>query len=94
MQTKRMPDLDIKFPALTDSQKAELDFLKNRDKNLIDLSDIPEMTPEQLSQFRRHNRVDDENKQWIESSGENFWRKLNAVLLWARMNGCPINQVS
>ena len=42
---------------LTAEQKAELEALKNLRDEDIDLSDIPELTEEQLKKFRRVNPV-------------------------------------
>lgn len=40
---------------LTEEEKAELEALKNLKDEDIDLSDIPEITPEQARQFKRVN---------------------------------------
>lgn len=42
---------------LTPEQKKRLEILKNMKDEDIDLSDIPEITPEQAKQFKRVNPI-------------------------------------
>ena len=42
---------------LTEEQKAELEALRNMRDEDIDFSDIPELTDEQLKQFKRVNPI-------------------------------------
>ena len=46
---------------LTEEQKAELEALKNMRDEDIDFSDIPELTDEQLKQFKRVNPLRKKN---------------------------------
>ena len=67
----------------------------------IDLSDIPEITKEEFSQGHLKNwkpvkkavsfRIDLDNLEWLQSVGQKGYQKrMNEVLRWARLNGCPL----
>ncbi|MBO6130641.1 MAG: BrnA antitoxin family protein [Treponema sp.] len=70
-------------------------------KRAIDFSDIPELTPEQAKELYPKNwkprkqaisvRIDTDTIDWLKEPGEKgYLQRLNAVLRWARMRGCPI----
>lgn len=70
-------------------------------KRPIDFSDIPELTPEQAKELYPKNwkprkqaisvRIDMDTIDWLKKPGEKgYLQRLNAVLRWARMRGCPI----
>ena len=66
----------------------------------IDFSDIPEITD--FSGFHLRNwkpakkaisfRIDLDNLEWIQSQGvKGYQKRLNAIIRWAKQNGCPIS---
>jgi len=76
----------------------EIAELKNR---AIDFSDIPELTAGQAKELYPKNwrpkkqaisaRIDMDTIDWLKEPGEKgYLQRLNAVLRWARMAGCPI----
>ena len=92
----------IDFPPLSDAEKKQIDTLKNMKEEEIDLSDIPEQTGEgQLYYFNSlkiqkkdvHTKIDADNLEWLKKDGKGYQGRLNAVLRWARMNGCPISML-
>ena len=73
-------------------------------KRPIDFSDIPELTSEQSKELYPKNwrpkkqavsdRIDMDTIDWLKEPGEKgYLQRLNAVLRWARMEGCPIAQL-
>ncbi len=73
-------------------------------KRPVDLSDIPELTEEQIMSMYPKNwrpakqavsaRIDTDTIEWLKEPGEKgYLRRLNAVLRWARIKGCPISQL-
>lgn len=83
---------------LTDKEIAELK------KRPIDFSDIPELTTEQAKELYPKNwrprkqaisaRIDMDTIDWLKEPGEKgYLQRLNAVLRWARMEGCPISSL-
>lgn len=73
-------------------------------KKNIDFSDIPEMTDEQAKELYPKNwkprklavsaRIDMDTLEWLKEPGEKgYLQRLNAVLRWARKEGCPIAQL-
>lgn len=73
-------------------------------KRPIDLSDIPELTDSQLKEMYPKNwrprkqaisaRIDMDTLEWLKEPGEKgYLQRLNAVLRWARIKGCPITQL-
>lgn len=70
-------------------------------KRPIDFSDIPELTDEQAKELYPKNwkprkqavsaRIDMDTIEWLKEPGDKgYLQRLNAVLRWARMEGCPI----
>lgn len=66
----------------------------------IDLSDIPELTEAQAKDLYPRNwkpvkkaitiRIDMDNLEWLQSKGKKGYQgRLNEVLRWARLRGCP-----
>ena len=66
----------IDFPPLTDEQKQEIDCLAAMKDEDIDTSDT---------------KIDNDTLAWLKQAGKGYQTRLNAVLRWARMNGCPVN---
>lgn len=73
-------------------------------KRPIDFSDIPELTEDQIMNMYPRNwrptkqavsaRIDSDTIEWLKTPGEKgYLRRLNAVLRWARLKGCPISQL-
>lgn len=73
-------------------------------KRPIDFSDIPELTEEQIMEMYPRNwrptkqavsaRIDSDTIEWLKEPGEKgYLKRLNAVLRWARLKGCPISQL-
>ena len=70
-------------------------------KRAIDFSDIPELTYNQSKELYPKNwkpkkqaisvRIDMDTIDWLKSPGDRgYLKRMNAVLRWARMEGCPI----
>ncbi len=70
----------------------------------IDFSDIPELTDSQAKELYPKNwrprkvavsaRIDMDTIDWLKTPGEKgYLQRLNAVLRWAKMEGCPIMQL-
>lgn len=70
----------------------------------IDFSDIPELTDSQIQELYPKNwrpkkqavsvRIDMDTIEWLKEPGEKgYLKRLNAVLRWARIKGCPITQL-
>ena len=70
----------------------------------IDFSDIPELTDLQAKELYPKNwrprkvavsaRIDMDTIDWLKTPGEKgYLQRLNAVLRWAKMEGCPIMQL-
>ena len=75
--------------------------IESLSKRPIDLSDIPEITDEQALELYPRNwrptkqavsaRIDSDMIEWLKEPGEKgYLQRLNAVLRWARLQGCPI----
>lgn len=73
-------------------------------KRPIDFSDIPELTDSQVKELYPKNwrprkvavsaRIDMDTIDWLKTPGEKgYLQRLNAVLRWAKMEGCPIMQL-
>lgn len=73
-------------------------------KKPIDFSDIPELTDAQAKELYPQNwkpkkqavsvRIDMDTIDWLKEPGDKgYLQRLNAVLRWARMEGCPIGQL-
>ena len=90
----------IDFPPLTEEQRKELEQLKAMDESDIDCSDIPEKleTPILSYYFHSlkmpktdiHTKIDNDTLAWLKQAGKGYQQRLNNVLRWARMNGCPV----
>ena len=89
----------IDFPPLTDKQKKEIAALHEMKDDEIDTSDIPEIdAPGQFYYYQSlkirkqdiHTKIDADNLEWLKKDGKGYQARLNAVIRWARMNGCPI----
>jgi len=70
-------------------------------KRKIDFSDIPELTQTQAAELYPKNwkpikkavsvRIDMDTIDWLKTPGEKgYLRRMNAVLRWAKNEGCPI----
>lgn len=73
-------------------------------KNKIDFSDIPELTEQEALELYPKNwkpkkqavsiRLDADTLEWLKTpSDTGYQKRLNAVLRWARINGCPITRL-
>jgi len=81
---------DIFRKPLTKRQKAILNRIAKRqaagDDSEIDFSDIPELTDEQLAQFRRAPKVlvaarlDRDVYDWLKRYGEGYSTRINSIL--------------
>lgn len=65
----------------------------------IDFSDIPEIKDFSKGSLRNWKpvkksitiRIDLDNLAWLQSGGvKGYQRKMNEVIRWAKMNGCPV----
>jgi uncharacterized protein (DUF4415 family) len=79
----------------TDERIAEL-------RKNINLSDIPEIKDFSTGHLRNWKpakkpvsfRIDLDNLEWVQSTGvKGYQKKMNEVLRWARMNGCPLQSL-
>ncbi len=68
----------------------------------INFSDIPEIKDFSSGHLRNWKpvkkpvsfRIDLDNLEWVQSVGEKgYQKKLNSILRWARLNGCPIQSL-
>ena len=70
----------------------------------INFEDIPELTEEDFARGHLKYwkpvkkpvsfRIDLDNLQWLQSEGiKGYQKKMNSVLRWARLNGCPLQQI-
>ena len=77
---------DIFRKPLSPKDKARLRKLKAKPDSEIDYSDIPELTDEQLAQFRRSPkvlvaaRIDRDIYDWLKQFGEGYSTRINNVL--------------
>ena len=77
---------DIFNKPLSRKQKAMLSRLKEMPDSEIDFSDIPELTEEQLAQFRRTPKVlvaarlDREVYDWLMRYGQGYSTRINNIL--------------
>jgi len=93
----------IDLPPLTEDQKKELALLEQMTEEEIDLSDIPEQTGDGQFYYYQslripkqdiHTKIDVDNLEWLKKDGKGYQARLNAVLRWARLNGCPISKLA
>ena len=80
------------LPPLTAKQREHLDTISNKPDSEIDLSDIPELTDEQISEMRRSGelykpikkqvtaRIDADVLDWLKSYGKGYQSRINAIL--------------
>ena len=77
---------DIFNKPLTRQQKAMLQRIKDKPDSEIDFSDIPQLTDEQLAQFRRAPKVfvaarlDRDVYDWLKQFGEGYSTRINSIL--------------
>jgi uncharacterized protein (DUF4415 family) len=77
---------DILGKPLTKRQRQILERLKKMPDSQIDFSDIPELTEEQLSEFRRAPKVlvaarlDRDVVDWLKQYGEGYSTRINEIL--------------
>lgn len=92
----------IDFPPLTKEQKKELQALNSMSDDEINYSDIPPQEGKgqfyyvsslKIPQKDIHTKIDKDNLEWLKKDGAGYQRRLNHVIRWARMNGCPINEL-
>lgn len=91
----------IDFPPLTEEEKAELNEMASRPASEINLSDIPDSKPNANGGFYYiqslkmpktdiHTKIDNDTLAWLKQAGKGYQARLNNVLRWARLNGCPV----
>jgi uncharacterized protein (DUF4415 family) len=79
------------LPPLTEEQHRQLEALAAMPDELIDTSDIPELTDEQLAQMRPTSfyrpvkkqitaRVDADVLAWLKAQGKGYQSRMNAIL--------------
>lgn len=89
---------------MKESDKFTIDEIKELKKRKIDFSDIPELTAEDFDQMYPRNwkpkkqavsvRIDLDTIEWLKEPGDKgYLKRLNAVLRWAKVKGCPINSL-
>ncbi len=77
---------DIFNKPLSRQQKARLNRLRNMPDSKIDYSDIPELTDEQLAEFKRPTKVlvaarlDRDVVDWLKQYGEGYSTRINEIL--------------
>ncbi len=80
------------------------DEIASLKKRTIDFSDIPELTNQQAKDLYPKNwkprkkavsaRIDMDTIDWLKTPGEKgYLQRMNAVLRWARKEGCPITKL-
>lgn len=100
----RMPKTykNLNLPPLSEEQKAELEALKQMKEEDIDYSDAPPCDfrdPHhyyaqslRMKKDRVCTTIDHDNVEWLKKDGKGYQTRLNAVIRWARLNGCPIEK--
>ncbi|MBO6128901.1 MAG: BrnA antitoxin family protein [Pseudobutyrivibrio sp.] len=94
----------IDFPPLTEEQLAEISYINNMSDAEIDTSDIKEIESDnggfyyfqslKIPKQDIHTKIDVDNLEWLKQDGKKGYQaRLNAVIRWARMNGCPISML-
>lgn len=89
---------------MSESKRLTIDEIKELQKRKIDFSDIPELTKEDFNDMYPRNwkprkkavsvRIDLDTIEWLKEPGdEGYLKRLNSVLRWARLNGCPIQKI-
>lgn len=92
----------LNLPPLTDEQLKRLKTVKGMKEENIDTKDIPEWKfndPHRyyaqslrIKKDRICTTIDHDNIKWLKIDGKGYQTRLNAVIRWARMNGCPIEK--
>ena len=92
----------LNLPPLTDEQLKRLKTVKGMKEEDIDTKDIPEWKfndPHhyyaqslRIKKDRICTTIDHDNIKWLKIDGKGYQTRLNAVIRWARMNGCPIEK--
>ncbi len=91
MKTKTVSYTPSALPPLTEAQKANLKALAALPDDAIDLSDIPELSPEQWKTAQRGRfyrpvkhqitaRVDADVLAWLKAQGKGYQSRINAIL--------------
>ena len=91
----------IDFPLLTDEERATLERLDKTPDSEIDFSEIPPSNPNgnggfyyiqalKIPKTDVHTKIDVDTLAWLKQAGKGYQARLNNVLRWARMNGCPV----
>ena len=96
----------INLPTLNESQLNEVEELKRKKDESIDINDIPEATSKELAsghfyyanslkipKVSVHLLIDEDNLDWLKSSGKGYQPRLNNVIRWAKLNNCPIEKM-
>ena len=94
----------IDFPPLTKEQEKEIEGLVAMKDEDIKTDDIPVMDFSdavfyyskslRIKKERVCTTMDYDNVEWLKKDGKGYQTRLNAVVRWARMNGCPIENFS
>ena len=92
----------LNLPPLTDEQLKRLKTVKDMKEEDIDTKDIPEWKFKdphhyyaqslRIKKDRICTTIDHDNVEWLKKDGKGYQTRLNAVIRWARMNGCPIEK--
>lgn len=92
----------INFPPLSEDEKKQIEALRKMNDKDIDTSDIPEQTGNgqfyyynslRIEKKDIHTKIDIDNLEWLKKDGAGYQNRLNSVIRWARMNGCPIHML-
>ena len=94
------------FPPVNQEQLEEIKALESIKDSEIDLSDTPELNEEdfkratfyysqslKINKIPIHTNIDEDNLNWLKKDGKGYQKRLNSVLRWARLNGCPIENI-
>ena len=74
------------IPPASEEELAQLRALADRPDSEIDLSDMPELTDEELAQFvprayyRNRVRIDPDVLAWLKDNGKNYHTDVNSIL--------------
>ena len=92
----------IDFPPLTEEQEKEIKALKAMRNEDINVEDIPVVDFSdavfyyskslKMKKERINTTMDVDNVEWLKKDGKGYQTRLNAVVRWARLNGCPIEK--
>jgi uncharacterized protein (DUF4415 family) len=102
MNRMQRPYKAVDFPPLSDEQKRTLENIDKLKDSEIDTSDSPECSGNggfyyiqslKMPQTKIYTAVDNDNLEWLKKVGKGYQQRLNNVLRWARMNGCPVGSL-